>query len=388
MPQAEEAIPTPDLEIQDERFLVKHQRPGPVAVFLVGMHGNEPAAVEAAKQWLETGAVHQCKGSVYILLGNKAALVQGQRFVDVDFNRIWSREHLKTAKKPRNPAAPNPPHEYKELLALEAEISAIMETHQKDALYFFDLHTTSSDSVPFLPFNDTLANRQLAAQFDVPLVLGIEEYLDDTFMSYINDLKHPAVAFEAGQHQDPLSIKRHGCFIQLVLHHLGMLKLEEVEWENCHLQISGQMNRSQTGFFDIRHRHHVHPESGFKMLPGFRSFSRVSKGQVLARDIQGDIPSPYHGLIFMPLYQDQGQDGFFIVKKLSSFWLGLSKRLRLWGLSEIVPYLPGVRPHPHRPEAFTIPKLLLGVLGKKFLHLMGYRVKIRPNQPIWLAKRD
>jgi hypothetical protein len=387
MQQAEEAM-AEKTDARESRYLLKYGQGGPAAVFIVGMHGNEPAAVKAVEQWLQTAEYQNSSGSIYVLIGNKKALSEEKRFIDVDLNRIWSFEHLHAARQKRKPEAPAPPHEYRELLELEKQVQKIIAAHKVDSLYFFDLHTTSSDSVPFLPFNDTLANRKLASQFDVPLVLGIEEYLDDTFMSHINDLNHPAVAFEAGQHLDPLSVKRHICFIRLVLHHLNMLELSELDWEDCHLHISGQMNKNQIGFFDIRYRHHVHPESGFKMLPGFRSFSTVKKGQVLARDLQGDIISPLSGMIFMPLYQEQGQDGFFVVKKLSRFWLGLSRRLREWGLSDFVPYLPGIRPHPHRPESYTIPKFLLGVLGRKFLHLMGYRVKIRPNQPIWLTKRD
>lgn len=372
----------------NQHIVLAHTAPGPCVVFLVGMHGNEAAAVQAADQWMAACNYQEAKGSIYILKGNIRALQEKQRFVDVDLNRIWSKAHVHAAGLPRKAATPDPPHEYQELLRLHALIQAIMDTHKEQALYFFDLHTTSSPSVPFIPFNDSLANRALAERFHVPLVLGIEEHLDDTFMSFINDLKYPALAFEAGQHEDPLSVLRHACFMRLSLHYAGVLPISESERQICHAQISGKVAAHQSGFFDIRYRHHVLPEAKFQMLPGYHSFQPISKGEHLADDIQGAIFSPLTGLIFMPLYQSKGQDGFFVIKKLSRFWLKLSKWLRTWGVSAMVPYLPGIRRHPEKPQAYTIKGFTLGLMGKKFLHLLGYRVKIRPNQPVLLARRD
>ena len=48
------------------------------------------------------------------------------------------------------------------------------------------------------------------------------------------------------------------------------------------------------------------------MKPGFRTFDRVWSGQELAQDRHGCIRSPQDGYILMPLYQNQGCDGFFI----------------------------------------------------------------------------
>ncbi len=50
------------------------------------------------------------------------------------------------------------------------------------------------------------------------------------------------------------------------------------------------------------------------MEPGFTNFQRIFKGQVLAKNNKGDVLSPVDGNIFMPLYQKQGNDGFFIVQ--------------------------------------------------------------------------
>jgi succinylglutamate desuccinylase len=53
------------------------------------------------------------------------------------------------------------------------------------------------------------------------------------------------------------------------------------------------------------------------MLPGFKSFERVVQGQLLAlggAHGQREIRSPLGGILIMPRYQGQGQDGFFLAR--------------------------------------------------------------------------
>ena len=52
------------------------------------------------------------------------------------------------------------------------------------------------------------------------------------------------------------------------------------------------------------------------MKEGFKNFDRIEKGQLLATDRHGNILSPTDGLILMPLYQKQGENGFFIVREV------------------------------------------------------------------------
>ena len=42
----------------------------------------------------------------------------------------------------------------------------------------------------------------------------------------------------------------------------------------------------------------------------------LEKGEVLAIDGKGEIRARESGLIFMPLYQNLGDDGFFIVEEI------------------------------------------------------------------------
>ena len=69
----------------------------------------------------------------------------------------------------------------------------------------FDLHSTSGGGPPFVTMDDTLANRALAFHIPAPHVLGLEEELAGTMLSYWIQRGIPAIGFEAGQHADPTS---------------------------------------------------------------------------------------------------------------------------------------------------------------------------------------
>ena len=65
--------------------------------------------------------------------------------------------------------------------------------------------------------------------------------------------------------------------------------------------------------FEVVYRYQLGPEDDFVMVPGFKNFDRVSKGQLLAWNKGEPVYSEWDDYVFMPLYQSQGSDGFFIV---------------------------------------------------------------------------
>jgi succinylglutamate desuccinylase len=50
------------------------------------------------------------------------------------------------------------------------------------------------------------------------------------------------------------------------------------------------------------------------MKKGYRNFQEIAQNEILATDKNGVIKAPYDCRILMPLYQKQGNDGFFLVK--------------------------------------------------------------------------
>ena len=114
-----------------ERILcrVTADRPGPTVVFFGGIHGNEPAGVAALTEVYETlqrqGNVLE-KGALIGIRGNLPALVQKERFLDHDLNRIWSRSRLDSVLAKQDPERSS---EEKELVLIYELIQELLESH-------------------------------------------------------------------------------------------------------------------------------------------------------------------------------------------------------------------------------------------------------------------
>jgi len=68
------------------------------------------------------------------------------------------------------------------------------------------------------------------------------------------------------------------------------------------------------------------------MKEGYRGFQVIEAGETIALDKDGPVTAPERGRLLMPLYQEQGNDGFFLVRRVKRFWLRLSSVLRMMHL--------------------------------------------------------
>ena len=68
---------------------------------------------------------------------------------------------------------------------------------------------------------------------------------------------------------------------------------------------------------EIIHRHAIEEGDNFVMEPNFKNFQFVPKNTLLATDKNGEVRNKEDAHLLMPLYQKQGEDGFFLVKELS-----------------------------------------------------------------------
>ncbi|HRV55758.1 MAG TPA: succinylglutamate desuccinylase/aspartoacylase family protein, partial [Mangrovimonas sp.] len=155
---------------------------GPTVVFFGGIHGNEVAGVFAIEKVLNNllESKTAINGSIYGIAGNLQALGSNHRFIEKDLNRLWTFDHIYNAHE--NLRA-NEDNEQQDLLDLIEDIIF----HNHPPFYFIDIHTTSSQSIPFITINDALINRKFSELFPLPVVLGIEEYLEGPLLSYINE---------------------------------------------------------------------------------------------------------------------------------------------------------------------------------------------------------
>lgn len=109
------------------------------------------------------------------------------------------------------------------------------------------------------------------------------------------------------------------------------------------------------------------------MHPGFATFDPIETGQLLARNAAGAVTAPGSGFLLMPLYQELGADGFFIVAPVHPAWLTLSRWLRLLRADNIVHWLPGVSRDPSGPDTFMVDRRVARWVALQILHLLGYR---------------
>lgn len=361
---------------------IEGNQPGPCIIFFASIHGNEPSGYTALTRFFDPAIARnisgRLRGTVIGITGNIKGLKEGKRFIKEDLNRIWTPENLdRVSNKPELFSE----YEYAEMRDLYAEINNIL-TGDASNYYFIDLHTTSGATIPFVIMNDSLQNRALASFFPIPVVLGIEEYLEGTIMDYINDLGVPAIGLEAGQHDDLESAEIHFASIWVALVATGCLGEKEVRGYKTYCdRLRFAAGDESKNFYEVVHLEHVHPQQKFAMSKGYSNFDRVKKGDVLALKNGREIAAEYHGKIFMPLYQSQGREGFFIIRKINKIWLQLSQFLRKYKLEFIFTVLPGIQVKPQEPNVLTVNKKIAAFFSRDLLHLFGYRrMRINGNR--------
>ena len=373
-----------DYTIAVDRILGKIEgtSPGPTVVFFGGIHGNETSGVFALKDALAGINAAYVKGTIYGISGNLKALKKHQRYIEKDLNRLWTKDDIQIIKNKTDLNA-----DEEELLELLDVLNSILETNQPP-FYFIDLHTTSSKTLPFITINDALINRKFSEQFPLPIVLGIEEYLNGPLLSYINQLGYVSLGFESGQHDELNAITNSIAFVYLTLVYSGILKEEAViHFSKYHEQLKQQANNT-FDVFEVVYLHSIQKNETFKMLNGFESFESIKKGTKLAISNANEISSPYNGTIFMPLYQKRGAEGFFIIKPIKPFLLRLSMALRRIKTDSLLVLLPGISWVNKTEGVLQVNLTVAKFFAKAFFHLLGYRNRQITSKHLRLNNRE
>ena len=364
---------------------ITSEKPGPTMVFFGGIHGNEHAGVLALEEVFSkfnNGERSLDCGSVIAIRGNLPALTRKQRFLKHDLNRLWGRNRLsQILEKPRNQNSP----EEKELVVLYRGVHQLLEQYSPP-FYFIDLHTTSSRSLPFITINDSIINRKFSELFPVPVILGIEEYLEGPLLSYINELGYLALGFESGQHDDPRAISNAEDFIWLALSYSGAVS-RTPERED-HFERLKDAAFGDHHFYEIFYRHELPEDHSFKMEEGFWSFQSLPKGTLLAMEKGVPVEMEKKGILFMPLYQKQGEEGFFLIRKTPRWALKLSGRLRKWNIHKALSWLPGVGWADAEKDRLVVNLHVTRFLSKPFFHLLGYRSRQRDEAHLIISNRE
>lgn len=285
---------------------------GPGLIVTAGVHGNEPSGIIAFKKVSQS--LHQMKpsfkGELTGLAGNMSALSKNVRLIDRDLNRVCFVENEEKIKA----GVALEYHESEEFKALIHEF----ETAQHEGIseiYFLELHTTSSASQPYISVNRDSKSYQFANKFPLPVVKGIEDYIPGHVDYYLNQKGHTGCTIEAGQHDALSSIENHEAAIWLALVHIGCLNKEDLPDHDAYYEKLKKLGQGLPSSYEVIYRYGIGEDEAFKMNPGYVNFQKISKGEILARSDGRNIVSEWDARIFMPLYQAEGKDGFFVVQE-------------------------------------------------------------------------
>lgn len=129
-------------------------------------------------------------------------------------------------------------------------------------------------------------------------------------------------------------------------------------------------------------------EDDFTMLPGFKSFDTIGEGTHLASHNGKQLSTDKKTIVFMPLYQEQGEEGFFLIRKIPKWILNLSAGMRKLKLDNFLTILPGVSWYSPAKEKLMVNLKVARFLSKPFFHLLGYRSRTVDATHILLSNRE
>jgi len=387
-----EDVPLGDLQGLPRVLGVREGTPGaggPLLLVVGGIHGNEPAGVRAIRRVLEEidRRALSLRGRLVGLVGNVHALAQGRRYLATDLNRLWTDERLAQLRLRSGEECAGEEREQRDLLrAFDAHMAPGWRQ-----VVLLDLHSTSAGGAPFTIISDSLQNRPFAFALPVPVLLGLEERIEGTLLSWFAELGHVALCLEGGQNDLPSTVEHHVAALWLTLVSAGLLAPADVP---DLAEQRARLAHSATGLpavVELRYRYGIVPGTDFEMLPGFRNFQSVQRGTVLAQvgagEVRRELPSPLPGRVLLPRYQALGDDGFFLGREVRPFWLRLSERLRRARLDRFVHLLPGVHQDAERPRELVVDRLVARWFMVEVLHLFGYRWRSSEGRRVRFVRR-
>ena len=274
------------------------ERPGPLLVILAGLHGNERNGVAAMVEFLASN-VPEC-GEIVGLLGNLPALEQNTRYLDHDLNRTFAPDGW-----------PEDTPEGREATALWDKLEEIKAEAEERDCWLVDLHGTSGHTPPYLSAMRDRDFWPILDETPVPKSTGFEKEIPNTLVERAGRNGWTAATFELGALAAPVSVTNGVAILCLIADTLGMVPLGDEDRDRIADGLAAQSPTQDS--FQFVYRHAIEPEDEFKMLPGFVSFQPLRKGEHVGDDRRGPVLAPCHGRILMPLYQSQGESGFYVV---------------------------------------------------------------------------
>ncbi len=285
---------------------------GPLIILIGGLHGNEHTGIKAIERVFKKIKDDKLEihGKIIGLKGNKKAIEKKERYIDYDLNRCWTAEHIQHLSNSHYVFA-----EDEEVLELNNVFEGL-SSYEATQRVCVDLHTTSSDNGNFIVVPEVTSNDPVINALRLPLILDLEKHIKGTLLKYLTRKGYLAFAFEGGLIGSEVAIELHTAGIWEIILASGAVSPERI---NGIMQIGTLLQTFAAELphkLRVRHHYWITEEDNFHMKPGYLNFQKVKAGEVIAEDRNGPIQIPVDGLIFMPLYQRSGNDGFFVVEEI------------------------------------------------------------------------
>jgi succinylglutamate desuccinylase len=370
----------------------RQRRTGTLLFVVGGMHGNEPAGVRAMRTVFadSRARARRSTGAWSGWWATRGRWPRGKRFL---------RDGPEPPVDRRAPAGargsmPPPTTRARPEAAEQRELLRTFLEHMREPwerVVLLDLHSTSAGGAPFTIISDTLQNRPVAFALPVPVLLGLEERIEGTLLSWFADQGHVALCLEGGQNDLPSTVDHHVAAIWLTLASAGLVAPEHLPALAAQRERLENSARDLPPVVELRYRFGIPDGAVFEMRPGFQNFQPVRRGEVLASMDPGsgarEVQSPIAGRVLMPRYQALGDDGFFLGREVRPFWLRLSGWLRRAGLAWVPRVLPGVRADRARPGELVVDRRIARWFPVEILHLFGYRWRSREGRKVRFVRR-
>ncbi|NQZ77366.1 MAG: hypothetical protein HRT61_14875 [Ekhidna sp.] len=176
-------------------------------------------------------------------------------------------------------------------------------------------------------------------------------------------------------------------FILLSMVFTGALSATSIDYQHYFHQL-GMSARDIRHTYEIRFRYLIRPEERFEMKPGFQNFQEIKSQEVLATSEGQEVRSRHTGRIFKPLYQSQGVDGFFEIKRIKPLFLKLSETFRKNRLDRLLVLLPGIYWMDKEKSTLMVNRKIARFLAKDLLHLFGYRQIYKSGNELRMVNRE
>ncbi len=259
--------------------------PGPSVSIFGGVHGNEPCGIHAVCELLGllvSGELKLDCGSVLLCIANEQAVFHGVRATSLNMNRIFDdTRHVDTSYLFRRTEA----------------LKSLIE-HSDIHL---DLHSTSQPSSPFIFLEH--GHRLEVADVNIPFIVTLDDAdmakdFSGTTQSYARRRGAKAYTIENGQHEDPRS-REHALRISIdFLKREGLTPNGDRQHGSPRALRQFLMHKKQSEAFHFR--------------KPFRSFERLSRGDIIGTEEGRLLTAPEDCFIVLPTMPDREPFGAYL----------------------------------------------------------------------------